>query len=77
MADQERVVERTVRVEKGESQTGWVVAVIVLIVVIIGGAYLWTHYRRAPAAQEPNSTNINVTLPAGTTNPGSGSGAAQ
>ena len=81
MADQERVVERTVRVEQGESQTGWVVAVLVLIVVIIGGVYMWMHYRHPAAAPAPqsDSTNINVTLPGGTNNTGdpSAAGAAQ
>lgn len=54
----ERVVER-------ESNTGWIIAVLVLIVVIAAGAFLWLRYyhRTAPATSN-GGTNINVTVPA-------------
>ncbi len=57
----------------GESSdsSGWAVAVIILLIVIAGGAYAWFRYHRAAA---PGDTNINVTLPTGTQDNG---GAAQ
>ncbi len=39
---------------------GWVVALIVLLAVIVGGFVWYRYYRAAPA---PATTNINVTLP--------------
>ena len=46
---------------------GWMVALIVLIAVIVGG-FLW--YRSYGAhAEAPSSTNVNVTIP----NPAAGS----
>ena len=67
-------IEKTITVERTttDSGAGWAVAVIVLIAVVIGGAYVWAHYYRTAAAPS-GGTNINVTLPAsgnqsGTTN---------
>ena len=44
--------------DTGSNSAGWVVAVIILLAVIAGGAYLWMHHRGTSGA-----TNINVTLP--------------
>jgi hypothetical protein len=41
---------------------GWAVAVIILILVIVGG-FVWYRYYRVSA---PSTTNINVTVPAPT-----------
>ena len=60
--------ERVVEVRRTDS-SGWAVAVLILVVVIAVGAYAWVHYHRAaPAAS--GGTNINVTLPGGTTDTG-------
>ena len=53
--------DRPVIVER-DSGLGWAVAVIVLVAVIIGGAYVWARAHRSAPAQAPNST-INVTVP--------------
>ena len=74
--------ERTERVVESSDSGGWAVAVIVLLAVVVIGAFLWMRYYSAPAAtqqtQTPGSANINVTLPAntGTDNTG-GTGATQ
>jgi hypothetical protein len=60
-------------VERSDS-SGWAVAVIVLILVIGVGAFVWARYYRAPA-QAPSSTggsNINVTVPPPTGGTGGG-----
>ncbi|MEO6536753.1 MAG: hypothetical protein ABIT47_03580 [Candidatus Paceibacterota bacterium] len=49
------------------SSAGWAVAVIVLLVVLIGGYFLWARHAGRPAAP---STNINVSLPTGGTDTG-------
>jgi hypothetical protein len=70
--DNDSGAERTVRVER-TSDAGWAVAVIVLVVLLIAGAYAWARYHNvAPAASNPGSANINVTLPGGTEGNGSG-----
>ncbi len=51
-----------VSTESADSGAGWFVAVIILLVVIGVGAYLWFHYYTPPATS--GTTNINVTIPA-------------
>ncbi len=51
----ERVVERT-------DSSGWVVAIIILL-VLIAGLFWWFRYYRAPAPAANESANINVTIP--------------
>ena len=62
--------ERTV-VESDSS--GWIVSVLILIAVILGGIYWWMHYSKAPAVQQqgtrPSSAVINVSVPTGGGNP--------
>ncbi len=62
--------ERTERVVETSDNGGWAVAVIVLLAVVLIGAFVWMRYYQAPAAtqqtQTPGSANINVTLPANT-----------
>ncbi len=72
------VERRTVIDRRGDSSTGWVVAVLILLAVIIGGVIVWKKYGHTSApAQSSGGTNINVTLPGGTTNtPSDNSGAA-
>lgn len=60
--------DRIVEVDRTDS-SGWAMAVLILVVVIAVGAYAWVHYRHA-ATPASGGTNINVTLPAGTTNSG-------
>lgn len=63
MAD--TIIERNTSTDTGDTG-GWAVAVIILLaVVVIGGLYFYYHRGAAPAA--PAGTNINVTLPGGTT----------
>jgi hypothetical protein len=38
---------------------GWIVAVLVLILVIVGG-FVWYRYYRVA---QPSTTNVNVTVP--------------
>ena len=45
--------------------SGWAIAVIILILVIIVGGYFLWHYRTIVAAPQNPGTNINVTIPAG------------
>lgn len=52
--------ERTIETDSG----GWAIAVIILLLVIAGGAYAWMRYGQAPATSEQPDTNITVTLPA-------------
>lgn len=79
MAD--TIITNTPPGKNGEDSggAGWVVAIIILIAVIVGGYVLFQNgafNQAAPAA--PGNTNINVTVPApvtpapkapGTTNP--------
>lgn len=51
--------------ESTDSGAGWAVAVIVLLAVIAGGVYFWSHYRYAAPART-GGANINVTIPQGT-----------
>lgn len=60
----ERVVERE-RVVTDSS--GWVFACFLLIVAIIAGVWAYFHYYRRAQPQPSGDTNINVTLPGGTT----------
>lgn len=57
--------ERTIIERTSDSGAGWAVAVIILLAVIVGGAYAWSRYHKAAPAT-PGTANINVTLPAGT-----------
>ncbi len=58
----------TPRTDSGNSNGGWVVAVILLLAAVGVGTYLWTRQgTNAPPAA--NDTNVNVTIPT----PGSGS----
>lgn len=61
--------ERVALVERTDN-SGWGVAVLILVIVIAVGAYAYFHYHRA-AQPTSGGTNINVTLPGGTTNDGS------
>ena len=72
--------ERTERVVETSDHGGWAVAVIVLLAVVVIGAFVWMRYYGAPAAQQtqtPGSAQINLTLPAnsGSDNSGSTGGA--
>ncbi|MDO8481681.1 MAG: hypothetical protein Q7S75_01190 [bacterium] len=52
----------------GSGDAGWLVALVVILVVIVGGV-MW--YRYGYFAPTPSSgTNINVTIPAPGTNSG-------
>jgi len=55
--------------DSGGNSAGWAVAVIVLLVVIAGGFFWYTRYYKAPA--QPGA-NIQVNLPAGGDDSGSG-----
>jgi len=55
------------------SGSGWAVAIIVLLIVVVGAILLWAGYHRAAPAI-PGTANINVTLPSG--GGGSSGGAA-
>lgn len=58
--ERERPVDRGVIVERDDS--GWGVAAIIILAVLIVGAIIWARYYNAAApASTPN--NINVTLP--------------
>ncbi len=49
-----------------ESDTGWAVAVIILIAIIAAGIYLWFHNYYVPSNESgtpPTGTTINVTVP--------------
>lgn len=63
--------ERIIQVDRTDS-SGWAVAVIILLIVIVGGIWAYAHYHRAAAPAPSGGTNINVTLPGGTTDNGSG-----
>lgn len=56
------VINTPANTDGGDTGSGWAVAVIILLVVIGIGAYVWFHYRGATPA--PGVTNVNVTLPA-------------
>ena len=58
---QPREMRDPVVVESGIS--GWVMAVIILIAVIIGGVYAWRYFHTAQNNSTTPSTNINVTVP--------------
>ena len=75
----ERRVERERIVERSDSGAGWAVAVIILLAIIVAGAYWYTHRAPAAPAQQPGA-NIQVNLPSAGTQPsdtsGSGAGSA-
>jgi len=48
--------------DNGNNSAGWAVAVIILLVIIGIGGYLWIHHYRTPVATS-GPTNINVTIP--------------
>lgn len=45
-----------------DNSVGWTVAVIILLLAIAGGFYLWLQYE-TPVATETGDTNISVVLP--------------
>jgi hypothetical protein len=59
--------------EEGDSGAGWAVAVVILLIVIGVGAYLWTNYNSTSPAVPSGTDNsgtsgtgdntLNVTLP--------------
>jgi hypothetical protein len=53
----------------GESGAGWFVAVIILLAVV-GGAFLWFTQYGMPQVSNPGETNINVTIPTPAADPG-------
>ena len=55
-----------------DSGAGWVVALIILIAVIVGG-FLWYRYYGHAASTSPSGTNINVTIPTPSTGGTAGS----
>lgn len=59
-----------------DSGTAGLVLVVVILVAIIGGGFLWYRYHGGRMMGSPTSTNINVTLPStgGTNSTGSGTG---
>ena len=62
--------ERVVAVDSSAGSAGWGVAVIILLAVVGVGIFAWMYYQRPAAPAEPGTTEINVTLPAGTDNSG-------
>jgi hypothetical protein len=65
----DRVVDRS-------DNGGWAVAVIVLLAVVVIGAFVWMRYYNAPAAPQsntPGSAQINLTLPSSGSSDNSGS----
>lgn len=66
-------VERE-RVIESDSSAGWAVAVIILLALIVGGAYWYTHRAPAAAPQQPGA-NIQVNLPAAGVQPDNSGGA--
>jgi hypothetical protein len=69
--------ERTERVVESSDTGGWAVAVIVLLAVVVIGAFVWMRYYSAPAATQQTSTpggaQINLTLPSSGSSDNSGS----
>jgi hypothetical protein len=66
------MADTIVNAPQGDSgAAGWMVAVVILVAVIVGG-FLWYRYYGAPQAA-PSDTNINVTIP----NPLGGTGESQ
>lgn len=54
---------------ESDSSSGWAVAVIILVAVIAGGAYLWMSFDVSGAPAQPQSgATINVTLPTSESN---------
>ncbi len=49
--------------DNGDGGAGWVVALVIIIAVIVGGIILYRHGAFGNTAQPANSTNINVTVP--------------
>jgi len=50
------------------SDTGWAIAVLVILaLVLFGFLYAWRNYRAALTTTPGDSTNINVSVPGGTT----------
>ena len=64
-------VEKTTLVGVTDN-SGWAIAVVILIAVIAFGGYYYMKHR-APAQNTSGGTNINVTLPETTQNPPQGS----
>lgn len=62
------IINTPPRADSGDSNGGWVVAIILLLATAGVGAYLWTQ-RGANTPPAANDTNVNVTIPA----PGGGS----
>lgn len=58
----ERAERTSERYVESDSGAGWAVAIIVLLAVVVVGAFLWYRYSAAPAGTVPG-TNVQVTLP--------------
>ncbi len=62
----EPVVERRTTIERtSDSSSGWAVAVVILIAVIVVGGILWMRSHKAVPATTTGGANINVTIPTG------------
>lgn len=67
--------ERVVSVDRDDSG-GWAVAVVILVIVVAIGGFLWyrSHRGAYTAPAQSGSANINVTLPSGNTGGSGGTG---
>ena len=74
MAD--TIITNTPADRSDSGAAGWAVAVIILLVVVVGG-FVWYRYYRVPAAAPAGQTNINVTIPNPATPAPAASGATQ
>jgi len=46
-----------------ESSGGWAVAIVILVLVIVAGAFWYMRYYRAPATSNTPNSTIQVNLP--------------
>jgi hypothetical protein len=63
---------RAVLVESGDSSAGWAVAVVVLIVVVLAGAFWYMRYYRPASTYNTPGSTIQVNLPSSGYAPASG-----
>ncbi len=68
--------ETPIIVERSDDSAGWAVAVIVLLMVLAAGAYLWSRYHSVATVQSAG-TNINVSLPSPVAPAATGNSGAQ
>ncbi len=54
---------RAVLVDSSDNSAGWAVAVLILVAVIVAGAFWYMRYYRAPAAANNTGSTIQVNLP--------------